>query len=102
WSSDVCSSDLGCKERDSAGSLGAKPADWFEFGDLGPHGVDNAPSSKVGAKTHGKIRSQDDGPMKTSPGCRKVMTRHDSRRVQCAGDDSHRLLRVVAAMAEAV
>src|SRR6266550_941601 len=49
-----------------------------------------------------RVCRQDNGPMQFSPVCQHVGFGHESSGVKCAGDNSHCLLSIVAAMTEAV
>src|SRR5207247_6150629 len=62
----------------------------------------NAPAAEIGSESDGSVCRQDNGPVQFSPVCQHVGLGHESSRVKCACDNSHCLLSIVAAMAEAV
>ena len=92
----------GAEQRDGSSAFGAEAADGFEFGDFLAHGVNDAPAAEIGAGGDGGVGGKDDGPAKASPVGEHVGFAHEPGGVECAGDDAHGLLRVVAAVAEAV
>ena len=90
------------EEGDGASSFGTESADGFELGDAGSHGVDDAPPAEVGAESDGGVGGEDDRPMIVPPSAFEFLGSNDVGAKQGAGDNAHRLLSVVAAVAEAV
>ena len=72
----------------------------FQLGDLLSHGVAMRHTAEIGAGGDG-AGSQDDGPAEGSQ-FEHVGLGHESGGVESAGDAAHGLLRVVAAVAQAV
>src|SRR5438477_1262589 len=62
----------------------------------------HAPAAEIGSESDGSVCRQDNGPVQFSPVCQHVGLGHESSRVECACDNSHCLLSIVAAVAEAV
>ncbi len=87
----------GHEQRDRAAGLGAKAPHGLELGDLLPHGLDDAPAAEHGAERNGGVAA-DDGP----DGRRGVAGRGVARGDQQQPDDADGLLRVVAAVPQAV
>ena len=85
------------EQRDRAAGLGAEAADRLQLGDLLAHGLDDAPAAEQRAER----RSRRSSTITTQIGSvdRAV---GDAGGDQQQPDDAHRLLRVVAAVAEAV
>src|SRR5689334_9178452 len=90
------------EQRQSACCFGAKATDRLQFCDLRSHGVHDAPAAEIRAKSHGKVRAENNRPMKMSPSGRELVPRDYAVGVQGPGDNAHRLLRVIAAVSQAV
>ena len=87
------------EERDRAGGLRGEAADGLQLGDLRAHRVDDAPAARERAERDRGVRGEHD------PDRNRQMTVVELQVAagdQRAGDDAHRLLRVVAAVPEAV
>src|SRR5579862_215820 len=96
------SGESGSEECDGAGGFGAESANGFELCDARAHGVNDAPSAEVGAESDGGVCRENDGPVIVSPGAGEFRRGNDFRAVECARDDAHGFLRVIAAMAKTV
>src|SRR5206468_11134909 len=62
----------------------------------------NAPAAEIGSESDGGVCGEDNGPVQFSPVGQHVGLGHEASRVKCACDNSHCLLSIVAAIAEAV
>jgi len=94
--------ERGAEEGDGSGGLGAESADGLELGDLGAHGVNDAPATEVGAERDGGVSGKDDGPVPVPPVGGEIGLGHDAGGVEGAGDDAHGFLSVVAAVSETI
>src|SRR6266513_2297548 len=92
----------GAEQSQSAGAFSAESTDWFEFGDLGTHGVNDAPSPKIGSQGNGCVGGQNDWPLKSTPVVRHIVRSHVARSKKCAGHNPHGFLRVIPTVADAV
>ena len=83
------------KERRRAGRLRRKSADRLQLRDLRSHGVNDSPSARQRPEADRRVRGEDD----------PDRDREDfdvAGREEYPGDDAHRLLRVIRAVAEGV
>ena len=87
------------EERDRAGGLGGEAADGLQLGDLRAHRVDDAPAARQRAEGDRGVRGEHDPDRNRQMAVVELKIAAGDER---AGDDPHRLLRVVAAVAEAV
>src|SRR5579883_2098467 len=90
------------KQGDCARRLRAESPNRPQLGDARPHGVHDAPAAEIRPQSNGGMRCQDDGPVKGAPVVGHIVRAHVLRAVQRAGHDAHGLLRVVAAVTQAV
>jgi hypothetical protein len=84
------------KERYRASRFGAEAADGFELRDAESHRPDDAPAARQRTQAHGGVAREHD------PQRHVERLAEQAVRVEQHGDDAHRLLRVVAAVAQAV
>src|SRR5579872_834673 len=96
------SGQSGGEERDGASGFGTESTDGFELGDAGSHGMDDAPSAEVSAKSDGGVSGKDDRPVEMSPCAFEFGGGNDIGAEQGAGNNAHGLLSVVASVTEAV
>src|SRR5579871_338889 len=92
----------GEEEGEGAGGLRAEAADRLEARDLHPHRLDDPPAAERGADAHRQVAGEDDPEgARVEDGDVDVLLHHAAGD-QDGDDDAHRLLRVVAAVAERV
>ncbi len=87
---------------DRSRRFGAESSHRLQLGDARAHGVHNSPATEISSQRNRSVRGQNDGPMKFPPAARQFRRRSEVRPVERAGHDPHRLLRVVAAVTQAV
>ena len=85
------------EQRDGAAGLGAEALHRREPGDLRAHRLHDAPAAEQRAEPHRRLAG-DHNPERHV----EFAAEHGPLREQQHGDDAHRLLRVVAAMAERI
>ena len=85
----------GSEQRNRAGGFGREPANRLQLRDARSHRVDDAPASGQGPERDGAVRRQHDPQVDAK---RRNLPAGQER----SRDDAHRLLRIVAAVPEAV
>src|SRR5438270_5598569 len=96
------SGERGPKQSDCSCRFRTEPTKRFELSNFRTHGAHDPPSARVRAKCDGGMSGQNYGPVKVTPVSGDFGLAHITGRVQCAGHNSHGLLRVIATVAEAV
>src|SRR5580765_7631908 len=88
------------KKRNRSGRFGCESANRLQLGDLRTHRMNDPPAARERAERDGSVRSKDDPERnRQAPALRELKV---STSDECSGDDAHRFLRIVAAVAEAV
>src|SRR4051812_19099526 len=92
-----------CTEQcDRPSSLSAEAAHRLQLGDLRSHGVHYLPPTEVRAHGNGQVRADQNWPMIDAPTALHLSRGDEVARIKRAGYDAHRLLRIIAAMSQAV
>src|SRR6266567_2587107 len=90
------------KQSDCPGSLCAKSPDGPKFRDSGAHCMNNSPAAEIGPQSYCCVRGENDRPMKAPPTTSKLGSCQVSRSEKRGSNNPHSLLRVVAAVPDAV
>src|SRR2546427_7174289 len=90
------------EQSQRASAFGTKSSDRFQLGDLGAHGVNDAPTPEISAQGDGSVSCKNDWPLESAPVVGHVVRSHVTRGKERARHNSHGFLGVVATMADAV